>query len=70
MLASPVGHHLFISLDPLRYNAGYSDFYIGIGNNPVTHTDPSGEFLFTAGVIFAVAVGAVRIQPLRCSWRC
>ena len=33
---------IFVSQDPMGFAAGYSSFYVAMGNNPVNRTDPAG----------------------------
>ena len=38
----------FVSRDPDGFAAGYANFYIGLGNNPATFTDPTGREIYGA----------------------
>ena len=40
---------VWVSQDREGFAAGYSNFYVGMGNNPVNRTDPTGLFVNTAG---------------------
>ncbi|MEZ6136991.1 MAG: FG-GAP-like repeat-containing protein [Pirellulaceae bacterium] len=59
----------FLSEDPIRFDGGDGDLYRYVFNNPISYTDPSGEFAFlalaipylaaaSAGFIGGFAIGA------------
>ncbi|HEX5000284.1 MAG TPA: DUF4114 domain-containing protein [Terriglobia bacterium] len=55
------GLRTFISEDSLGFSAGDSNLYRYVGNNPLTRTDPSGNFSLTegAGLALGGVLGAV-----------
>jgi RHS repeat-associated protein len=46
------------SLDPLSYAAGDVNLYRTVFNAPITHTDPSGQFIHIGFVIAGAVIGA------------
>ena len=48
----------YLTPDPIRYEAGSSNFYVFANNDPVNQSDPEGQIAFLAA-LGAIAVGAV-----------
>lgn len=49
----------FISADPIGFAAGDTNLYRYCFNNPTNATDPSGNVIFTAGVVAGIAIGSL-----------
>lgn len=49
----------FLQPDPIGFEGGDVDFYNYVGNHPLSHRDPDGEFGLVAALCIAVATGLI-----------